>query len=69
LVCKFHYSLCTVDCVMPERGQSLVEAFDKWQSAAKSGVCCDFALRVAVTSWSDEVAKEMETLVNEKGQH
>ena len=56
-----------VDCVVPERGQSLVEAFDQWQSLAKAKVCCDFALRVAVPSWSDGVAKEMEVLVKEKG--
>jgi dihydropyrimidinase len=60
--------LISVDCVVPERSQSLVEAFDKWQNSAKAAVCCDFALRVAVTSWSDEVAKEMEVLVKEKGQ-
>ena len=30
-------------------------------------VCCDYALHMAVTWWSPEVAKEMETLCAEKG--
>ena len=30
-------------------------------------VCCDYALHVCVTWWSEEVRQEMATLVNEKG--
>ena len=32
-----------------------------------SQVCCDYSLHVAVTWWSDKVAEEMTTLVQEKG--
>jgi dihydropyrimidinase len=62
-----YFSIETVDIVVPQPSQSLIEAYDKWQNLAKAVVCCDFALRVAVTSWSDEVAKEMEVLVKDKG--
>lgn len=56
-----------VDCVVPEQGQSLVEAYNKWREAADPAVCCDFALRVAVTWWGDKVASDMEVLSKEKG--
>ncbi|XP_061086700.1 dihydropyrimidinase isoform X1 [Conger conger] len=56
-----------LDFVMPEKGSSLLEAYDKWRSKADGKVCCDYSLHMAVTWWSDTVKQEMETLAKEKG--
>jgi len=57
----------TVNLVVPEPGKSLVDAYDRWRDIADSSACCDFAFHVAVTSWTDKVAQEMESLTKEKG--
>lgn len=44
-----------IDFAIPQRGCSLIEAFNKWKSWADPKVCCDYALHVAVTWWSDKV--------------
>ncbi|XP_050671760.1 dihydropyrimidinase isoform X2 [Leptidea sinapis] len=56
-----------MDFVLPQKGQSLIEAYSNWRSRADSKVCCDYALHVGVTWWSPSVKKEMEQLVNEHG--
>uniref|UniRef100_G3NLW3 Dihydropyrimidinase n=1 Tax=Gasterosteus aculeatus aculeatus TaxID=481459 RepID=G3NLW3_GASAC len=56
-----------LDFVIPEKGKSLLEAYDCWRSKADPKVCCDYSLHVAVTWWSDQVKKEMQTLAEEKG--
>ena len=57
-----------VDFVIEKKGESLLDAYDQWRSWADKKVCCDYALHVAVTWWSDKVAEEMKTLVDEKGE-
>ncbi|XP_036394824.1 dihydropyrimidinase [Megalops cyprinoides] len=56
-----------LDFVIPQKGTSLLEAYERWRAMADSKVCCDYSLHVAVTWWSDTVKQEMETLVQEKG--
>ncbi|MBN3314713.1 DPYS Dihydropyrimidinase, partial [Atractosteus spatula] len=56
-----------LDFVIPQKGSSLLEAYDNWRSLADPKVCCDYSFHVAVTWWSEQVKKEMETLVQEKG--
>ena len=53
--------------MIPSKGESLLEAYDKWKAWADAKVCCDYAFHVAITWWSDKVEEEMETLVKEKG--
>ena len=43
-----------VDLVMPERGDSLVEAFNIWKEAGEDAACCDFALAVTVPQMDDQ---------------
>mmetsp|Transcript_24966 Transcript_24966/g.59395 ORF Transcript_24966/g.59395 Transcript_24966/m.59395 type:complete len:521 (+) Transcript_24966:177-1739(+) len=55
-----------IDFALPagESGKSLAAGFEKWKAkAAKS--CMDYGFHMAVTSWSEEVARDMELLVNE----
>ncbi|XP_023933033.1 dihydropyrimidinase isoform X2 [Lingula anatina] len=56
-----------IDFVLDQKGVSLVEAYDKWRGWADPKVCCDYALHVGVTWWSDEVAKQIEELTRDKG--
>ncbi|CAH2248854.1 dihydropyrimidinase isoform X2 [Pararge aegeria] len=56
-----------LDFVLPEKGQSLVEAYNNWREKADNKVCCDYGLHVGVTWWSPSVKKEMQQLVAEHG--
>ncbi|XP_071452014.1 dihydropyrimidinase isoform X1 [Hetaerina americana] len=56
-----------MDFVIPAKGESLIEAYDKWRGLADEKVCCDYALHVAVTWWSDKVKEEMALLCKENG--
>ena len=40
--------------MMPERGDSLVEAFNMWKESGEEGACCDFALAVAVPQMDEQ---------------
>ncbi|XP_030359908.1 dihydropyrimidinase isoform X2 [Strigops habroptila] len=56
-----------IDFAIPQKGCSLIEAFDTWKSWADPKVCCDYSLHVAVTWWSNKVKEEMKSLVQNKG--
>nr|XP_060631738.1 dihydropyrimidinase [Anolis sagrei ordinatus]XP_060631739.1 dihydropyrimidinase [Anolis sagrei ordinatus]XP_060631740.1 dihydropyrimidinase [Anolis sagrei ordinatus] len=56
-----------IDFAIPQKGGSLIEAYEKWRGWADPKVCCDYALHVAVTWWSDKVKEEMKILAQEKG--
>ncbi len=56
-----------VDFVIPQKGESLFGAYDKWRGWADSKVCCDYGLSVAITYWSDKVGDDMSYLTKEKG--
>ncbi|KAH8399285.1 hypothetical protein KR215_007235 [Drosophila sulfurigaster] len=56
-----------IDCVLPSKHESLVEAYDKWRSWADPKVCCDYALHVGITWWSKSVSEEIGILSKELG--
>jgi len=56
-----------IDFVIPAKNQSLLEAYTQWRERADAKVCCDYALHAAITNWSEQVGKDMETLTKEKG--
>ncbi|XP_077587522.1 dihydropyrimidinase-related protein 5-like isoform X2 [Stigmatopora nigra] len=53
--------------VLPEKEQSLADAYERCRRLADAKSCCDYALHVGVTWWSPQVRAEMEKLVREKG--
>lgn len=59
--------LVLVDFVIPSKEQSLLEAYNQWRERADAKVCCDYGLHAAITTWNEQVAKDMETLTKEKG--
>ncbi|KAM8705656.1 hypothetical protein ACLKA7_010027 [Drosophila subpalustris] len=56
-----------IDCVLPKKHESMIEAYDKWRSWADPKVCCDYALHVGVTWWSKSVSEEIGILSRELG--
>ena len=61
------FDLYLVDFVAPSKGESLLEAYDKWRRWADPKVVCDYSFHVCVTWWSDQVKREMEILASERG--
>jgi dihydropyrimidinase len=55
-----------IDFVIPSPGESLIKAYDTWQSWAQESVC-DYGFHVAITWWSDQVREEMGILARERG--
>ncbi|XP_071954682.1 dihydropyrimidinase-like isoform X2 [Antedon mediterranea] len=56
-----------IDHCLPQKGQSLLEAYEDWSARASERACCDYSFHVGITWWSDEVKKEIEVLCKEKG--
>ncbi|XP_018397062.1 PREDICTED: dihydropyrimidinase isoform X3 [Cyphomyrmex costatus] len=56
-----------IDFVVPRKDESLMEAYERYRETADQKVCCDYALHIAVTSWSSKVKEDMATLVKEHG--
>ncbi len=57
---------CIVDFVIPNRGQSLLEALAAWREKAKKAVA-DYTFHMAVTGWGDRTADEMRQVVEREG--
>eukprot|EP01089_Gocevia_fonbrunei_P023348 TRINITY_DN9807_c0_g4_i2.p1 TRINITY_DN9807_c0_g4~~TRINITY_DN9807_c0_g4_i2.p1 ORF type:complete len:427 (+),score=99.36 TRINITY_DN9807_c0_g4_i2:312-1592(+) len=56
-----------LDFAIPSKGESLLEAYDKWKAWADEKVNCDYSLHMAVTWWSPQVSEEMGILTRERG--
>ena len=55
-----------IDFVIPNPGQSLMEAYQIWRGWAEKS-CADYSFHVAVTWWDDSVHADMAQLVTEEG--
>jgi dihydropyrimidinase len=55
-----------VDFVVPDRGQSLLEALRTWRERAKNSVA-DYAFHMGVSGWDGRTAAEMREVVTEHG--
>ncbi|XP_066589606.1 dihydropyrimidinase isoform X4 [Prorops nasuta] len=56
-----------IDFVIPNKEETLLEAYNRYRELADEKVCCDYALHVAITSWSQKIKEEMEILTLECG--
>lgn len=45
-----------IDFVIPNKDESLLEAYERYRESADQKVCCDYSLHVAVTSWNPKVS-------------
>ena len=55
-----------IDFVIPAPNSSILTAYDQWREWAEKS-CADYSFHVAITWWSDEVHRDMGTLVKERG--
>ena len=55
-----------IDFVIPDPQQSIMEAYKIWRGWAQKSAS-DYSFHVAITWWSDQVHKDMGTLVREEG--
>jgi dihydropyrimidinase len=53
--------------VLPNKGESLLDAYDTWRRRADPKVCCDYGLHMGVTWWSKSVSEEMKILCDKLG--
>ncbi|XP_031490025.1 dihydropyrimidinase [Nymphaea colorata] len=54
-----------IDFIIPVNG-SLTAGFDAYSNKAKKG-CMDYGFHMAITKWDDDVSRDMEVMVREKG--
>jgi len=55
-----------IDFVIPDPQENILEAYKKWRGWAEKAAG-DYSFHVAITWWSEQVRKDMGTLVNEEG--
>jgi dihydropyrimidinase len=55
-----------MDFVVPDPGNSMMDAFFQWRDWAKKSVC-DYSFHVSVTCWNEDVSADMGTLVRDHG--
>jgi len=58
---------CVIDFMVPHKGESLLQAFERYRKKADPKVVCDFAFHCAITWWAPSVSDEMKILCEEKG--
>ncbi|XP_050426031.1 dihydropyrimidinase isoform X2 [Adelges cooleyi] len=56
-----------IDFALSSKGESLMDTYQKYRTRATNKVCCDYGLHVCISSWSDQVRKEMEELSTRHG--
>jgi dihydropyrimidinase len=54
---------CFLDFIIPGRDESILKAYDTWRNWADPKVNCDYSLHCAITSWNDQVRKDMAEIV------
>lgn len=55
-----------IDFVIPDPQQPILGAYETWRGWAEKA-CADYSFHVAITWWSDQVKRDMQTLVRERG--
>ncbi|XP_044765122.1 dihydropyrimidinase isoform X1 [Coccinella septempunctata] len=58
---------CVINFAIPDKGQSVLDAYYDARQRADPKVCCDYSLHMGVTSWSNSIDKDMEILTKEHG--
>lgn len=53
--------------MLPNKNESMLDAYDTWRSWADPKVCCDYGLHVGITWWSKSVSEEIGILCKELG--
>lgn len=56
-----------INFAIPQKKESILDMYFSERQKADSKVCCDYALHMGVTHWSDQVKREIEILCKEHG--
>nr|KAF7394259.1 hypothetical protein H0235_016854 [Vespula pensylvanica] len=56
-----------IDFAFPQKDETILEVYERYRQIADEKVCCDYALHVAITSWSPKIKEEMTLLTKEHG--
>nr|XP_050867643.1 dihydropyrimidinase isoform X2 [Vespula vulgaris] len=56
-----------IDFALPQKDETILEVYERYRQIADEKVCCDYALHVAITSWSPKIKEEMTLLTKEHG--
>jgi dihydropyrimidinase len=54
-----------IDFIIPNKNESLLKAYDRWRNWADPKVNCDYSLHCAITSWNEDIKKEMAEIVSQ----
>ena len=52
--------------LLPGKGESLIEAYNKWRGWADEKVCCDFGFKVALPNICEDILQDMHELTTEE---
>ena len=55
-----------IDFVIPQKGEPLREAYQKWRNWADEKVCCDYSFHMAITYWNESVREQMKTICSDE---
>lgn len=55
-----------IDFVIPQKGEPLIDAYNKWRNWADEKVCCDYSLHMAITYWNENVRQEMKQICSDE---
>ncbi|GMR48441.1 hypothetical protein PMAYCL1PPCAC_18636, partial [Pristionchus mayeri] len=55
-----------IDFVIPSKDSTPIKAYKQWREWADPKVCCDYGLSMAITTWNENVAKEMEIVTGDE---
>jgi len=56
-----------IDFATQDKGETLSQALEKWHDKAAGKCYTDYGFHMAITDWHDQVAREMDLLIQEKG--
>lgn len=56
-----------IDFAIPPKGENLIPALDAWDRKFMGKSLCDYSYHMAVTSWSERIAREIPRVVAERG--
>jgi dihydropyrimidinase len=55
---------CFIDFVIPDKNESLLKAYERWRGWADPQVNCDYTFHCAITTWNNDIKREMTEMVN-----
>ena len=55
-----------IDFVIPQKGEPLKDAYNRWRKWADEKVCCDYSFHMAITYWDESVREQMKEICSDE---